>query len=103
MKVNVTARHFEMSDDLREHAIRRLEKIERFGHSLMDAHVVLDVEKRRQIAEVSVHGDHTTFMSRAESHDMIESIDDACDKVQTQIKRHVDKAREHRALPDASG
>jgi putative sigma-54 modulation protein len=103
MNVNVTARHFEMQDDVRDHAIQRVEKIQKFGHALMDAHVVLDVEKHRQIAEISVHGGHSTFTGRAESHDMIQSIDDACEKVENQIKRHADKARERRALPDVAG
>ncbi len=103
MNVNVTARHFELTDDIREHVVRRVEKIEKFGYPLLDAHVVLDVEKRRQIAEVSIHGKHSTFTAQAESHDMIESIDDATDKVQNQIRRHAEKVREHRALPDAAG
>jgi putative sigma-54 modulation protein len=100
MNVHVTARHFQMTDDVREHAIHRVGKIEKFGHALMDAHVVLDVEKHRQIAEVSVIGKQLNVMASAESHDMIQSIDDACEKVQVQIKRHADKARDRRTMPE---
>jgi putative sigma-54 modulation protein len=95
MNVNVTARHFQLSDQVREHAIRRVSKIERFGHALHDAHVVLEVEKYRNIAEVSIHGKMSSFTGKAESSDMIVAIDSACDKVGTQIKKHADKVKKH--------
>jgi putative sigma-54 modulation protein len=96
MNVNVTARHFQLSDQVREHAIQRVGKIEKFGHALFDAHVVLEVEKYRQIAEVSIHGKMSSFTGKAESNDMIVAIDAACDKVGTQIKKHHDKVKEDR-------
>ena len=95
MNVNVTARHFQISDQVREHAIHQVSKIEKFGHALFDAHVVLEVEKYRHIAEVSVHGKASSFTGKAESNDMIVAIDSACDKVGTQIRKHHDKAKKH--------
>jgi len=97
MNVNVTARHFQLSDQVRDHAIQRVSKIEKFGHALVDAHVVLDVEKYRHIAEVSIHGKMASFTGKAESNDdMIVAIDAACDKVGTQIKKHHDRVKEDR-------
>jgi|RhiMethySRZTD1v2_1073278.scaffolds.fasta_scaffold04064_5 putative sigma-54 modulation protein len=95
MNVNVTARHFELSDQVREHAIHRVSRIERFGHALHDAHVVLEVEKYRNIAEVSIHGKMSSFTGKAESNDMIGAIDSACEKVGTQIRKHHDKVKKH--------
>lgn len=102
MKVNVTARHCELTNDIREHAIRRVEKIEKFGHSLQDAHVVLETQKHRQIAEVSVHAKQVNFTGRAESNDMVHSIDAACDKVESQIKKRADRAKDHKGEPEVA-
>jgi putative sigma-54 modulation protein len=100
MNVNVTARHFHLSDDVKEHAIQRVNKIEKYGHALLDAHVVLEVEKYRNIAEVSVHGNKSVYTGKAESDDMIVSIDAACDKVGKQIKKHFDKVRSRKGEPE---
>ncbi|MFN8176465.1 MAG: ribosome-associated translation inhibitor RaiA [bacterium] len=87
MKVSITARHFDPTPDLKTHAESRVSRLERFTGDLLHANVVLEVEKYRQIAEVSVHGSHGDFTAKAESDDMITSIDGACDKVEKQIRR----------------
>jgi putative sigma-54 modulation protein len=89
MKVSVTARHFDLTPDLREHAEARLGRFEKFTNDLLTAHVVLEVEKYRQIAEVSVHGRLRDFAAKSESADMVASIDGACEKVERQIRRSV--------------
>jgi putative sigma-54 modulation protein len=87
MKVSITARHFDPTPDLKEHAESRVTRLQKFAADLLHANVVLEVEKYRQIAEVSVHGSHGDFKGRAESDDMFVSIDGACDKVEKQIRR----------------
>lgn len=93
MQVAITARHFDPTPDLRQHAESRVTRLEKFAGDLLHAHVVLEVAKYRQIAEVSVHGSHGNFMAKAESDDMFVSIDGACDKVETQIRRQVGKIK----------
>lgn len=87
MKVSVTARHFDLTPDLKEHAESRITRLDRFGGGIMNASVVLEIEKYRQIAEVSVHGRHGDFIGKAESDDMLVSIDGAVEKVEKQIRR----------------
>lgn len=95
MKVSVTARHFDLTPELKERAEARLGRFGKFANGLSSAHVVLAVEKYRHIAEVSVHSRHGDFKGKAESDDMVVSIDGACDKVERQIKRSVEKKRTH--------
>ena len=96
MKVTVTARHFDLTDDLKSLAEARLDRFGRFMDGLLRAHVVLEVEKYRQLAEVSVHGRNGDFTGKAESADMPTSLDAACDKVEKQIRRHARKMRNHK-------
>ena len=95
MKVSVVARHFDITPDVRQHAEERLARLAKFTNSLTSGHVVLAVEKYRQIAEVSVHGRSGDFTAKAESDEMKASIDGACDKVERQIIRSVGKMRAH--------
>ncbi len=93
MQVSITARHFDLTPDLKEHAESRLERLKKFASDLLHANVVLDVEKYRQIAEVSVHGGNGNFAGKAETADMFLSIDDAVEKVEKQIRRHARMSR----------
>ena len=91
MKVNVTARHFDLTPDLKDHAEKRLAKFHKYTDGLLTAHVVLEVEKYRNIAEVSVHGRTGDFTGTAESGDMLTSIDGAMEK---QIRRALRRLKE---------
>ena len=93
MQVSITARHFDLTEDLKTHAESRMERLHRFAADLLHANVVLAVEKYRQIAEVSVHGGHGNFAGRAETDDMFVSIDDAVEKVEKQIRRQARMSR----------
>lgn len=95
MKVNVTARHFDLTPDLKDHAEKKLAKFRKYTDGLLTAHVVLEVEKYRNIAEISVHGREGDFTGRVESADMLTSIDGAMEKVEKQIRRTVRKLRKH--------
>jgi putative sigma-54 modulation protein len=87
MKVSVTARHFDLTPDLRNHAETRISRLDRFAQNMISASVVLQIEKYRQIAEVSVHAHQGDFIGKAESDDMLVSIDGAFDKIEKQIRR----------------
>ena len=87
MKVSVTARHFDLTPDLRSHAETRITRLDKFAQKMISAAVVLQIEKYRQIAEVSVHGHEGDFNGKAESDDMFVSIDGAFDKIEKQIRR----------------
>lgn len=95
MKVSVTARHFDLTPDLREHAEQRLTRFMKYTNGLLNANVVLEQQKYRHIAEVSVHGRQGDYTAKAESDDMGVSIDGACEKVERQIRRNMRKMRSH--------
>ena len=57
MRINVTFRHMEATDALREHAEKRVRRVAKYVHRPVDAHVILSVVKRRHIAEVVFKAD----------------------------------------------
>jgi putative sigma-54 modulation protein len=61
------------------------------------AHVVLDVEKYRHIAEIFVQGaNHLRIEGKSESDDMYVSIDGAVEKVVRQLRKARDKVQSHK-------
>lgn len=87
MDIITTARHFEMTDEVRNHAQKRMEKLQRYLSDTDDVHLILTVEKYRKIAEFTIHVRGNEIVSRGVSEEMIVAIDRALDRVERQIKR----------------
>ena len=87
MDIIMTARRFELTQQTREHADKRLQKLGRYFDHIQEIHLVLAQEKHRQIAEVTVRANGAEMTSREESHDMLSSIDRVVDRIEKQVKK----------------
>ncbi len=102
MNIRIAGRHMEVTDALRDYVEDRIARIgERFGDRIIDAHVVLAVEKYRHQAEVTFHANGMRVHGKEESEDMYASIDKVlerlerrCNKYKARIVRH--KPRSHK-------
>ncbi len=102
MQVLVTFRHMEATDPLRRHAENRIERVCKFLHSPIEAHVVLSVIKHRHIAEVTLVGSHLTANATEETADLYSAIDMAVAKVERQVKKHVTKLKSRKHIAAAA-
>jgi putative sigma-54 modulation protein len=93
MKIHFTGRQIEVSPALRKVAEERLTKLDKFLDHLMEAHVILAVEKRRHRAEVVVHGRHVTLSAAGETSDMYSSLSLVAERLERQAKKHRDKSK----------
>ena len=97
MMINVTFRHMDSNDGIKEYARQKLMKIKKYMDSPVDAHVVLSVEKFRHIAEVTIKGEGVSINGEERSDDMYSAIDNVMDKIGRQIKKHRGKIRRHKS------
>ena len=102
MQVSVTFRHIEATDALRVHAERRVERIAKYVHRPIDAHVILSVSKRRHAAEIVLKADRTTLSAKEETGDLYSAIDLAADKLEQQARKHTPRATEVEVPPPAT-
>jgi putative sigma-54 modulation protein len=93
MKIHFTGRQIEVSPALRKVAEDRLGKLDRFLDHLMEAHVILAVEKRRHRAEVVIHGRHVTLSANGETADMYSTLSLVAEKLERQAKKHREKIK----------
>ncbi len=91
MKIHFTGRHFDITKAIKDFAEGKLNKIERFIEGIIEAHVILSIEKYRHIAEISLHGKHISFSGKEETQDMYSSIGLVLDKIEKQAKKHKEK------------
>jgi putative sigma-54 modulation protein len=97
MAIEITGRHVSVTDSIREHGRKRLEKLVAEFPRVDNIHMILDVEKYRHQAEVVVHGRrHILVEARETTDDMYASIDGVVDKVEKQLRRLVDKRQDRK-------
>jgi putative sigma-54 modulation protein len=96
MQIHVTGRHLSVTEPIKEYARKKIENIGIDFPRILDAHVILDVEKHRQTAEVVLHcGNHIVIEARAESEDLYASIDEVIAKVMRQLRKAKTKIQRH--------
>ena len=96
MEITVTFRRMEPTESLRLYAVEKLSKIKKYLDSPLEAHVVLEVEKFRHIADVNLSVDGTWVKAVEETGDLYSAIDQVMDKIEKQVKRHLSKIKERR-------
>lgn len=96
VQLSITFKNVESSEALRLYADEKLGAcLAKFVHHDTEAHVVLRVEKNRQLAEISFRTDGAHFKGSEESADMYSSIDALVDSLTKQLRKHKEKLTEH--------
>jgi putative sigma-54 modulation protein len=98
MQISFTFRHMDSNDGIREYAKQKLMKMKRYIDRPVEAHVVLSVEKFRNIAEVTIRGEGVSINGQERSDDMYSAIDNVMDKIGRQIKKRRGKSRRHKPV-----
>jgi putative sigma-54 modulation protein len=96
--VKVTGLHVSITDAIKSYAESKVDLIHLDYPRIIDAQVVLDVEKHRHLAEVILHcNNHITIEASHECDDMYAAIDGVIAKVARQMRKWKTKLlRNHR-------
>ncbi len=100
--VKVTGRHVSITEAIKNYAVNKIEHLHLDYPRIIEAHVILDVEKHRHFAEVILHcNNHITIEASEETDDMYASIDAVASKVARQMRKYKTKIlRSHRPRKD---
>ncbi len=88
MKISVTARKMELTDAIRNYAEEKVGKLDKYMDGILEAQVLLRVEKHWQVAEGSLHARSTDFTARDSGDDLYGAIDGLVDKLERQLRKH---------------
>lgn len=94
MKINFTARHTEISSDMKEYCEKRLLSIEKVLDYSLEADLILSEEKYRHKAEINVKTKGMTLNTVEETQDMASSLSLAFDHIEKRVKKEREKLRE---------
>jgi putative sigma-54 modulation protein len=95
--IKITGRHVEVTDFMKNYAMEKISRIERFTNRIIDVNVIMDIQKLEHRAEIILKLDHIKITSQASSDDMYISIDQAVNKIETQLRRYKQKIQNHHA------
>ena len=93
MQIQVTFRHVESSDAIREYAMDKVGKLKKFLDGNMEAHVTLAVEKHRHEADMVILANGFKIHGREVTGDLYSAIDLVIDKLEAQIKRYRERLK----------
>lgn len=98
LPIKVTGRHVTVTDAIKDYALKKVAHLHLDYPRIIEAQVILDVQKYRQTAEVILHCcNHITIEASVESDDLYASIDQAVDKIVRQMRKYKTKImRQHR-------
>jgi putative sigma-54 modulation protein len=94
MNVEITGRHILITPAIRTYLLKRLHKLEKIFGEDISFHVVVDVEKERQTAEILLKSRLLDLTGKGQTDDMYQSIMRAVEKIERQALKHKSKMTE---------
>lgn len=96
MKINYTARHTKVSEEMKQYCEKRILSLEKLLGNPIDADILISVEKYRQKVEINLKTKIATLNTEEETHDMFTSLIGAFDHLETRVKKEREKLRERK-------
>lgn len=97
--ITITGRNVQVTDSMKDYAMEKISKIEKFSNRIIDVTVTMDIQKLAQIVDIVLKVDHFKIKSSAVTEDMYASIDRAVDRIIEQIRRYKDRLHDHQVRP----
>ena len=95
MTIEISGRHFNLTDALKQHVEHKLKTIDRFYDGIKDIRVILEVTSGTNHVHIQVRGNHIKLDSKSKAHDIYSAFDDAFDSLENQIRKFKDKMHNH--------
>lgn len=96
MQISITFKNLDSSDAIKSHIHEKFDRLDKMLDYPADAHIVVSIEKLRNIVDINLHCDKLNIYAKEESeNNMYAAIDALSDNIKLQIRKHKDKQRRH--------
>ncbi len=97
MKLTFDFQHMEASAAIQDLVTKKIEKFQKYFAYPLEFHIRAGVDASDEWVEITCRAEHKALVSEAKTNDMYESIDMACAKMETQLKKEREKRKGHEA------
>jgi putative sigma-54 modulation protein len=88
LPITVTGRHVTVTEPMRDYATKKIENLHLDYPRIIDAKVILDVQRDRQKAEIILHcANHITIEVDSTTGDIYSAIDDSVSKIARRMRK----------------
>lgn len=101
MKLTISGHHLHVTSAIERYLMKRLRKIERHRHTIVDGQVTLSADQDRQHAEGRIFCSGFKLFAQSTHRSLYAAIDAMADKLDRQVLDHKKKvkARRHQPVP----
>jgi putative sigma-54 modulation protein len=99
--INVTGRNVLVTEAMKNYAIDKISKIDRFNGRVIDVQVVMDIQRYDHRVDIIMKVANQKIKVSAHTTDMYASIDKAINRLLEQIRKFKEKTKDHHTLAHA--
>jgi putative sigma-54 modulation protein len=103
MQMTITARHCDLAENQKKHIEEEISRLTRYVDQILNADVVIVLEKYRYTAELNIHINGATLTSSEEDSEIYPAFDRAATKLERQLKKYNARLHDHRVKRDEFG
>lgn len=93
--ISLTGRHILVTDAMKDYALDKISRIEKFTDRIIDVTVRMDIQKLEHRVDIVMSVGHVKIKASASTTDMYISIDQAVHKLETQLLKYKGKLHDH--------
>lgn len=91
MNIAIQGKNIEITEDLKDYAVNKLNKITRYFGNIQGVTIALGLERGRSIAEITLLASGKVVRSEEIGSDMYLAIDFAVEKLERQVRRYKER------------
>ena len=98
MRINLSARHFRASDNLKSFASDEVMRLKKYYDGIIECEILLDKQKEVRTCDINLKVFNTVLNSSESSDDHYKSIVGAVDKLEQQLRKYKGKMKNFKAV-----
>ena len=103
MQTAITARHFALTGQMKDYVTKRLTKLERYSHHIVNAEIILSKDAGMDLVEGKVHLKHDMLTAKGKNSDLYLAVTKVVDRLETQLKRHDERMKDRKKTAPRRG
>lgn len=100
--ITVTGRNVQVTDAMKDYAIEKVAKLEKYVERIIDVNITMDIQKLEHRVDIALKLNNVKIKSQASSENMYTSIDKAVHKLESQLLKYKTRLQDHHAKNLAS-
>ena len=94
-RIHVVGRNVLVTEAMKNYAIDKISKIERFHQHILDVNVTMDMQRLEHTCTILLHFGHFDIKAHATTSDMYASIDKAVDRLVAKVRKWKGRIHDH--------